>query len=280
MTDPREEARVFGGLPHEVAALRNVVQGLLVHVFWAERYGLALQPDREQELQIRSVTEKLKQISKLDDRPLAELRPLEKRLVGNCRDFSLMLCSMLRYHGIPARARCGFATYFVPNHFEDHWVCEYWQETGRWVKVDAQLDAFQRDKLGISFDPLDVPGDEFLVGGKAWQMCRAGRADPDAFGVSDLHGMWFVRGNLIRDLASLNKMELLPWDSWGLIDTDEDELSKSDLALLDQVAVITQNDNSGFGEIRSVYENNACLRVPPVIRSHLKNGVQMVRVEA
>jgi hypothetical protein len=280
MTDPREEAGMFEDLPQDVAALRSLIQGLLVHVFWAQRYGLALQKDRERELQVRSVAEKLKQIRRLDDSPLAVPRPLEKRLVGNCRDFSPMLCSMLRHHGVPARARCGFATYFVPNHFEDHWVCECWQGTGRWVKVDAQLDAFQRDELGIDFDPLDVPDDKFLVAGKAWQLCRTGGADLDAFGIGDLHGLWFVRGNLVRDLASLNKVELLPWDSWGLIDKGKSELSVPDLALLDEVAVITQTDNDGFDETRSIYENNTCLRVPHVIRSYLKDGVQTVEIEA
>jgi hypothetical protein len=278
MTDPREEARMFEDLPGDVSALRGVVQGLVVHVFWVQRYGITLPADREEELQIRSVSEKLKRIRKLKDRPLIEPRPLEKRLVGNCRDFSVMLCAMLRHQGMPARARCGFAKYFEPDHFEDHWVCEFWQGE-RWVMVDAQLDPFQRERLGISFDPLDVPDDQFLTGGKAWAMCRSGKADPDAFGILDLHGLWFVRGDLIRDLASLNKMELLPWDSWGLIERDEKELSKSDLALLDQVAAVTQVDNSRFDGIQSVYQNNECLRVPPVIRSYLKTGVQTIEIK-
>ena len=279
MTDPGNEARMFADLPLEVPALRDVVQGLLIHVFWAQRYGLTLSAEREEELQIRSVSEKLKRIRKLTDRPLTEPRPLDSRLVGNCRDFSLMLCAMLRHQGVPARARCGFAKYFEPNHFEDHWVCECWQGVERWAMVDAQLDALQREKLGISFDPLDVPDDQFLTGGKAWEMCRTGKANPDAFGILDLHGLWFVRGNLIRDLAALNKMELLPWDSWGLIDTDEKDLSKLELTLLDQVAAMTQIDNGRFDEIRSIYQNNECLRVPPVIRSHVKTGVQTVDIE-
>ena len=189
-----------------------------------------------------------------------------------------MLCAMLRHQGVPARARCGFARYFEPNHFEDHWVCECWQGE-RWVMVDPQLDALQRDRLGISFDPLDVPDDQFLTGGKAWEMCRAGKVNPDAFGIFDMHGLGLVRGSVIHDLASLNKLELLPWDSWGLIERDEKELSKTDMALLDQVAAITQVDNSRFDEIQSVYQNNECLRVPPVIRSYLKTGVQTVKIE-
>jgi hypothetical protein len=158
-------------------------------------------------------------------------------------------------------------------------VCEYWQGTGRWVKADAQLDEFQRNRLGISFDPLDVPNDQFLVAGKAWQMCRAGEADPDAFGISELHGLWFVRGNLVRDLASLNKVELLPWDSWGLIGKAENELIESDLGLLDQVALMNQAGNDRFDDIRSIYESNTCLRVPRIIVSYLKTGVRTVEIE-
>ena len=80
------------------------------------------------------------------DAPLTEERPPEKRLQGCCRDFSTFLASILRYKGIAARARCGFATYFGPGHYEDHWVCQYWEagET-RWVRADAQLDTLQCD---------------------------------------------------------------------------------------------------------------------------------------
>jgi len=176
----------------------------MIHIFWAEQYGVQLAGPRRDEVQLRSVARKLERIIELDPRPLAEAREPDKRLVGNCRDFSLMLTTMLRYQGVPARARCGFARYFIPNHFEDHWVCEYWSTAhNRWVLVDAQLDTLQVGKLGVCFDPLDVPRDEFIVGDKAWQMCRAGQADPDTFGIADLHGLWFVRGNLVTCICLL-----------------------------------------------------------------------------
>jgi hypothetical protein len=28
-------------------------------------------------------------------------------------------------------------------------------------------------------------------------------------------GQWFIEGNIARDLAALNKVEMLPWDGWG-----------------------------------------------------------------
>jgi hypothetical protein len=279
MTDPQEQASLLAGLPTDMAALCQVVQGLLLHMMWAERYGVQLPPERRQETEIRHVAQKLQRIQELDARPLTVARPLERRVVSECRDFSTLLCAMLRHRGVPARARCGFATYFLPDHYEDHWVCEYWKsDEQRWVMVDAQLDQFQRQVLGIQFDPLDVPPDGFLPAGKAWLLCRAGQADPDKFGIFDMHGLWFIRGDLVRDVAALNKMELLPWDIWGLIGKEEQDISPEDMALLDQVAALTVADNRAFPALRALYETDARLRVPPVIKSYHDTGVETVGI--
>lgn len=182
---------------------------------------------------------------------------------------------------MPARARCGFAKYFDPGKYEDHWVCEYWKaDEQRWVMVDPQLDDFQREYLQITFNPLDVPSDQFLPAGKAYQMCREGLADPDDFifdMLSDMHGPWFIRGELVRDLASLNKMELLPQDAWGLIEVEDQNLSEEDMALLDRVATLTLADNASFAKVRSTYENDCRLRVPRIIRSWMDLTGEILR---
>ncbi len=142
----------------------------------------------------------------------------------------------------------------MPDHFEDHWVVEYWnQEQSRWVFVDAQLDALQRDALKINFDTLDVPRDQFMVGGKAWQMCRSGEQAPEKFGIFDMNGLGFVRGNLVRDVASLNKMELLPWDCWGVI-LAESINDPNDLTTLDKMASLSAADVPDFEALRTLYE--------------------------
>jgi hypothetical protein len=125
MTDPGAHAALFEGLPTEIPALCQVVQGLL----------------------------------------------LAKRLVGNCRDFSTMLCAMLRHQGVPARARCGFGAYFLPNHYEDH------------------------------------------------------------------------------------------WDGWGLIASQDEDLTPDDWALLDRIAELTRVDDPPFAEVRAIYEDSR-LRMP------------------
>ena len=279
ITTPGEHAGLFDGLPRSVAALRDVVQGLMVHVFWAGQYGLTLSPERQAEVQLRWVARQLARIVELDPRPLPEARPVERKLVGNCRDHSTLLASLLRHQGVPARARCGFGVYFEQGKYIDHWVCEYWNEPQkRWILVDAQLDDLQRKALGIAFDPLDVPRDAFIVGGDAWQMCRAGRADPDAFGIFDMKGLWFVRGDFVRDVASLNKVETLPWDGWGLADVRDQDLTSDDYALLDRLAELTTGEVPAYDIVRSLYENDDRLRVPHAVNSYTDGGVQLIEL--
>lgn len=272
---------LLAALPTDLAALCRLVQGVMIHVFWAEQYGLALPEARREEVQLRATEARLARIMELDPRPLTEMRPPERRVVGNCRDFSVLLTAILRHQGTPARARCGFGRYFLPDHFEDHWVCEYWHAAqARWLLVDAQLDDLQRRKLSIPFDPLDVPRDQFIVAGKAWQMCRAGEADPDAFGIFDMHGLWFVRGNLVRDVAALNKVELLPWDSWGIMELPEDTLTAEDYCLLDEAAALACGDVPEWERMRALYARNGRLRVPTTITSYTAAGPQKVQLGA
>ena len=165
--------------------------------------------------------------------------------------------------------------FFEPSRFVDHWVCEVWDEARKaWFLVDAQLDAPQREAFRILFDPLDVPRAQFLVAGDAWQRCRSGRADPQHFGILDLAGLWFVRGNLVRDLAARAKRELLPWDGWGLMATRE-ESDAAELALLDRVAELTQAGDERHGELLRLQDSEPGLRVPRVIVSFNLDGAKI-----
>jgi hypothetical protein len=279
ITDPGPYADLYAGLPSDIPSLVQVVQGLVVHVFWAERYGLKLTGERQAEVQLRSMQRRLERTLELDPGPLTTARTLDRKIVGNCRDFSVTLASMLQSKGIPARPRCGFGAYFLPDHYEDHWVCEYWNEAEqRWIRVDAQLDELQRTALGISFDTLDVPRDQFIVGGAAWKMCRSGQADPDQFGIFDMHGMDFVKADFIRDVAALNKVELLPWDCWGLILAEYGSLPPDDLSLLDQLADLTYRDVPEFDRVRQLYESDPRLQAGSSIQSYVNGAMEQIQL--
>lgn len=253
MSDAGAKAALLDGLPEDVGGLAEVVQGLLIHEHIASAYGVTLSPEQHAQAHMRGVEKMLDRIARQDGRPLAQARPPGERVVGVCRHFTLLHVAMLRRRGVAARARCGFGAYFEQGKFIDHWVTEYWNEsTQRWVLVDAQLDQRQRELFGIAFDPLDVPRDQFVVAGDAWQLCRSGKADPGAFGILDLHGLWFIAGNVIRDVAALNNHEMLPWDVWGGMTQQDSEI---DLPFIDGLAAFSRAPDRHFGELRAAYKD-------------------------
>ncbi len=205
LTELGRHAALAEALPADVGELCQIVQGLLIHDRWLPAYGVEAPRQRLQELHLRFAERILDRALELDSRPWIEPRPPAARVIGCCRDFSVVLCALLRQKGLPARARCRFATYFSPGQYEDHWVCEHWSERERrWIATDAQLDALQREHLGVPFDTLDLSGGQFASGGRAWTMCRRGGVDPAGFGIADVQGLGIVRGNLLRDLGALN----------------------------------------------------------------------------
>lgn len=262
MSDPGCRAPLFEGLPSDPAGLARIVQGLLIHQHISPAYGVQLCEAQLAEPHIRGVEPMLEHIVTRDAKPLSDARPEAERLVGVCRHFTLLHVAMLRRKGVAARARCGFGAYFEQGKFVDHWLTEYWNDgERRWMLVDAQLDARQRELFRIGFDPLDVPRDQFLIAGQAWQLCRAGKADPSAFGILDMHGLWFIAGNVIRDVAALNNREMLPWDVWGAMTQVESAL---DLGLIDRLAALTLDPDARSDELRAVYEDSR-IAVPDTV---------------
>ena len=214
MTAPGALALEFEKLPSDIASLNRIVQGLLVHSEWLPAYGVDANTFRSVNRVTLSVSERLGELLKLDNRGLRVARGPANRSAGTCRDFALTLCSFLRATGTPARLRCGFAAY-LGDGWEDHWVCEYWDEQrGDWRLSDPQLDEITCAQCAVSFDPSDLPRDTFLTGGEAWLRCRAGKQNADHFGHGDVKGLWFIHVNVVRDAYAVNGRETSAWDKW------------------------------------------------------------------
>jgi hypothetical protein len=266
MTDPGEASALIDPLPNDVAALSRVIQGLGIYdVVARDFYGFEAPENRLAEIHLRPIAERLARIVELDDQPLNITREPDRRALQRCNSFALMLVTILRAKGVPARSRCGFAAYFNPPNFEDHWVCEYWDEQGRrWRLADPQIDDVWRRRLGIRFDTLDLPRTQFLTASDTWRRCRSGEADEQRFGISfaGLRGLWFVAGSLVRDLAALNKMEMAPWDVWGAQPKPGEEF---DLSFFDELAALTRDPDQTSAELRQRYNEDDDLRVPSTV---------------
>jgi hypothetical protein len=249
----------FADLPEDPVAICRLVNKLVIQPHDAER--VELPPGRFGENQIRPAARLVGTLLTLDPSPLTVPRPPERRVIGTCRHFAVLACALLRHRGIAARARCGFATYFQPGLGLDHWVVEF-SSDGSWVRADPEA-------MGLSVLPTPealVPG-QFLTGGEAWAEFRAGRLDPAKFGVrgTENFGPAEIRGNAIRDLASLNRVETLPWDEWGRMEASYQGRTGADYdALLDTVASVCAT--GGPAEVAALYESEE-LRVPSALIS-------------
>jgi hypothetical protein len=268
MTAPGACSAMLAPVPGDIAAACSAIQGTLIHRDLAPwLYDINLSEEARDLANVRPVVAMLSQIRARSDRPLTEAREPERRMPAVCRHFATMFCGILREQGVPARARCGFGAYFNPGRFEDHWVGEYWNTAeNRWILVDAQLDAVQRKTFKPGFDPLDVPRNGFILAGDAWRRCRNGEADPNLFGLSFINeqGLWWVAQNLIRDLAALNRMEMLPWDVWGAMPKPTTEITDSEINLLDRVSEITLAGDQALPDLQQIYQDDR-LRVCEVI---------------
>ena len=279
MTSAGSQARLLAGLPPGIGGLAAVTQGVLVHEHLTGLYGFELPDERRDSVHLRRAEQLLQRISTEDGRPLAVARPAPARVAGICRHFTVLVVTMLRAQGTPARARCGFGGYFVPGLFEDHWVAEFWDGARqRWVLADAQLDAVQRDRFGIGFDVLDVPRDQFLTAGEAWRRYRAGQADPARFGLSVIgeSGDWWIAANLMRDAAALCGLELLPWDCWGAMPGPGEAMGADRLALFDRLAGLTADPDASLPSLRALLEEDDRLTVPPLVRNALRDRAEPV----
>jgi hypothetical protein len=275
MSNPGAAADLLADAPGDIAGTIAFVQNLVVHMHWARAYRIELTAERRDEANIRSLEDMLVLIDRRDARPLAAPRTPDQRMVGNCRHFSLFGTALLRRAGIPARARAGFGGYFNPGTFEDHWVVEHWNGTS-WRLLDVQIDATQRALLKLDFDTTDISHEKFVIAGDAWTRCREGRADPKTFGIFDMRGLWFIASNVLRDFASLNGVEMLPWDVWGPMVMSDDLLTPQKLALFDGLAQLTLDVDGRFAELRSLYDADATLKVPAVVFNAERNRTESI----
>jgi hypothetical protein len=265
--------RALRGLPSSVPDLQLAVQGILIHKALTEFYDVSHSEQHEATSNLRAVERLLDRLL-ADGRPVTEPRPPAERLGATCRDFTALTVAALRAHGIPARARCGFGAYFPGDTMEDHWVTEYWSsDQHRWVLADAQIDARQREKFGITLDLTDIPRDQFVFAGLAWRQCRAGKDDPNRYGLSAVNefGDWWIAANLVRDVAALSNLELLPWDVWGVMPEPEDEITPVMVELFDALADIT-TDPETAADSRALYERDDRLRVDMSVRNMSRDG--------
>lgn len=276
VTEPGEAATAIDELPADIAAICQASSQLVFHYRAGGDFAANGVPaERVTEIDTRYAGAMLGRLLERGEPALARARVPGDRVVGCCRDTTVLFIALARHKGIPARARVGFSAYFDPRWLYDHVVAEVWDErAGRWRLVDGEQNgAWTPEVNGRPVDWLDLTGDQFITGPRAWQAVRAGAADPERFVVAPelevpaLRGWPYIAHNAIHDLAALNKTEMILWDAWGMqLGHGPGEVPDGDAAVLDEICAVTADPDCDPGVLAGLGARDG-LRVPPVVTS-------------
>jgi len=261
-SDPGVHASYFAELPSDPEKLCKIIQGILLHFLDVPIEKRADFVTRMADMDLRFCEKILAKIIFLHDDSLLQSRQESKKLIGSCRDFSLLLCAILRHNNIPARLRFGFSTFQLPGFHHDQVLVEYWHaEQKGWCLADPRVNAIfrKRKKLHDNYCAHNVERHAFFTAGEAWLHCRQGSKNAEKFGTNaarEIRGWWYLRNKLIQDFAALNKMELLLWDCWGLMLSDSSDAflnQVEQVELLDTIAKLTTQTAIDVAKINQVY---------------------------
>jgi len=208
----------------------------------------------------------LAELYRRDERGFVNDREVKNKLVLTCRFVAIMIASILKSKGIPARVRSGNAPYFdmgeLGNVSTDHWINQYWSEQeNRWITIDVDGSLSLKEK----FDPYDIPNGKFDFPADAWLGIRAGKLDPKNFhNAKPENGAIVVLWSLFYDFHSLMNDEIIyiygPAGGYGG-DEKFNKLTKEELEKIDNLARLMQKPDENFDELVKVWESEKDFRL-------------------
>jgi hypothetical protein len=287
VTEPgRQAGEAIDGLPGELSALREASSQLVFHYIGGGDFAANGVPaERMAEINTRYADEMFACVLERGEPTLARNRPPAERMVGCCRDATVFFLALARHKGIPARARVGFAAYLRPGWLIDHVVAEVW-DGRRWRLVDPEMGGEWKPEVnGRPVDWLDLAPDQFVTGPRAWEAVREGGSDPERHVVAPdldvpaLRGLPYIAHNVIHDLASLNKTEMLLWDVWGMqLGYEHGQVPEEDVAVLDEISALTADPATAPDVLAELGQRDG-VRVPAVVTRLDPNGGPPRQVE-
>ncbi len=201
------------------------------------------------------------ELFRLDGRGFTRDREVEDKLVVTCRYVSVLMSSILKAKGIPARSRAGFAPYFQKGVSMDHWINQYYSESeGRWITFDA--DGFYEEG-GMPLSQYDMPEGSFDWAADAYLAVREGRTDGKQYLYADRLGTCSLPAiirYLLYDFHALMNHELTYTFLPAYLDGRLDGLTQEELRELDGLAKLLSDPDRNFDRLCEIWEENRKFR--------------------
>ncbi len=258
-TDPGEYAYLYENLPDSLSELCQLIRSQFIHPY-AElpRYRDLIPQERWNEsFRYPTVQSILEGLVTYNASGLIKDRKPEERLILGCRENAVLLASILKYRGIPARVRYGHATYLIPGFHASHVICEVWNENDkRWMLVDPSTDMidFSREKFDFSND--------------AWLLMQKKEIDPNIYGNPGQYSGWVsILAKVCGDLASILGTEYTIYQYAPILDYAFENdgqltLTAKQIETLNRVSELMKSiDADNLSKLQEIYNNTPQIQI-------------------
>jgi sulfatase modifying factor 1 len=255
-TDPGEYKHLYKDLPDSLPELCQLIKSQTIHPF-AElpMYRDHIPKERWNEFSRYSTVKSiLEGLVSYDSRGLVKDRKPKDRLILGCRENSILLASVLKYRGIPARVRYGFAPYLVPGFHSSHVICEVWSENERrWMLVDPTTGM------------VDFSRKEFDFSNEVWLKVQRKETDPKLYGLAGVEpNPSMIAQMLCHDMASMLGTENR-YDRYSPIsDAFENgsQPSTEQIGTLNRISELMASlDTGNISRLKEIYAGNPQLQI-------------------
>ncbi|MCD4773308.1 MAG: transglutaminase domain-containing protein, partial [Bacteroidales bacterium] len=165
------------------------------------------------------------------------------------------MASILKYRGIPARVRYGFAPYLMPGFHSSHVICEVWNENNkRWMLVDP------------STDMIDFSREEFDFSNDVWLKMQKEKIDPQIYGRRGKYtGLLPITMMVCGDLASILGSENTTNSYPPILDyaiQNNNQLTSKHIETLNRISKFMKSmDPDNITKLQEIYDDNPQIQI-------------------
>ncbi len=274
-TDPGEYEYLYENLPDSLPELCSLIKSQFIHPY-AElpKYREQIPKERWNEsFMYPTVKSVLEGLQSHDSSGIVNDRKPEDRLVLGCQHNAILLASILKYRGIPARVRSGHATYIIPGFHVSHTICEVWNRNDkRWMPVDPSMD-----KIDLSREQFDFSND-------LWIKMQNGEIDPNLYGIPRRYtGLVSIVGKVCTDLASILGTEY-PINQYApildYIFENDKQLTSEHIETLNRISELMKSiDADNISKLQDIYNNTPEIQITKSFESVLTNSDNSARAK-
>jgi sulfatase modifying factor 1 len=267
-TNPGEYAYLYENLPDSLPELCRLIKSQFIHPYTElPKYREQIPKERwDESAKYPTVKSILKGLLKYDSKGLVIDRKPEDRLVLGCREYAILLASILKHRGIPARVRAGHATYIIPDFRTSHTICEVWNEkVKRWMLVDPGMNK------------VDFSRDKFDFSNEAWLQLQKKEIDPNNYGnPGQYSGFVSILGKVYSDLASILGNEYPIYQYAPILDyafKNDNKLSVEQIETLNKISELMKAlDAKNLSKLQEIYNNTPQIQITKTFEPDTKKS--------